>query len=69
MIWHHGLLDAIEADYASTVFWYQLEPHEPVALPPFRDRLPSPVTAHALRALVFWPVVLGAKAMTRLLGA
>ncbi len=69
MIWHHGLLDAIEADYASTAFWYQQEPHQPMDLPPFKDRIPSPVTSHALRALVFWPVVLGTKVMTRLLGA
>lgn len=68
MIWHHGLLDSVRSDFASTAFWYQGEPHRPHQLPPYRERLPSPVVSHAARATLAWPLVLGAKALTRMMG-
>ena len=69
MTWHHGLLDVVRSDFASTAFWYQEEPHAPYDLPRFRERLPSSVLPHTLRSVLFWPVVLGTKALTRFLGA
>lgn len=69
MIWHHGLLDSVRADFASTAFWYQDEPHLHFGLPLFDERLPSSTVPHSARAVVLWPIVLGAKVLSRLLGA
>jgi Protein of unknown function (DUF2961) len=39
----HGHANRRSDDYASTAYWYQLEPHAPFPdLPPVLDRLPSP---------------------------
>jgi len=65
MIWHHGLLDSIRADYASTAFWYQTEPHLHLDLPAFAERKPSSVVPHVLRATALLPLVLGSQMYLR----
>lgn len=69
MIWHRGLADSVRSDFTSVAFWYQDEPHLPTRLPDFSQRRPCSVVPHALRAVIAFPVVLTAKAMTRVLGA
>jgi len=69
MIWRHGLLDSIRADFASTAFWYQAEPHVPFDLPPFEDRLPSSWLTHGLRSVALFPMVLGTKLLCRTIAA
>lgn len=37
----HGHANALANDWASTAYWYQLEPHRPFGLPPVEQRLPA----------------------------
>jgi len=69
MLWRHGLLDSIRADFTTTAFWYQEEPHQHHELPPFGQRLPNGCVPHALRAIALFPMVLGTKAVCRWIAA
>ncbi len=59
MIWHHGPLDVVRADYAAIAYWYQSEPHSPQSIPDLPGRLPSSTLNHAAQALLIWPLVYG----------
>lgn len=43
----HGHANQLANDWASTAYWYQLEPHRPFGLPPVEQRLPIRLDAGA----------------------
>jgi hypothetical protein len=49
----HGVANDMKTDYASVAYWYQQEPHAPFpALPPRRERHPTPTLTNLLQPLL-----------------